>query len=285
MNYTKKINRMQLAQKIRMLMEYGVHHVSHRQKSFFILYFSFLTFLFSSCGSPKSVLYLQEIGKGQTELAEMYRQHNVKIQPEDELSIIVNTGKEPLLAEAFNLEARKGSTLQSLTYIVDENGDISFPFIGKVQVQGLTRSEVETKLETALKKYIKDEPTVRVELLNFRVFMLGETGSRQLSIEKERLNVLEALSMAGDMGIQGNRKTVTVLREDSDGVVRAGRLDLTSTQIYDSPYFYLKQNDMIYVEPNKVRSWAATTGSQVSIIIGISSALVSVTSLILLLSR
>lgn len=166
----------------------------------------------------------------------------------------------------------------TLYYLVDKNGDIEFPIIGKLHVGGLTKSQIVEVVQDAIyPKYIKDKPTVDVRLMNFRVTVLGAVKSPGVIESKtERLNFLEAIAEAGDLDIKGQRENIMLIRTAGNGQREIHRLNLNDKNILLSPYFNLQQNDIIYVEPNKTAAKAAwqldpAFGATITIVGGISS--------------
>ena len=142
-------------------------------------------------------------------------------------------------------------------YTVDEEGAIDLPVLGKVQVAGLKRTEAEALIKSLLEAQVV-QPTVQVNMINARVSVLGEvTTPGQIPFTKNRMTIFEALAAAGDLTVYGQRHNVLVTRE-VDGKVEMGRVDLRSADIYTSPYYYLQQNDVVYVSPNKVRAVSST---------------------------
>jgi polysaccharide export outer membrane protein len=222
--------------------------------------------LFYSCVSQKSVAYFNGINAGSAEEINKSFQtnHEAIIVNGDMLSITV-TGLDPLAVAPFNLPlvsyATPGSdqlysapTLQS--YLVDVNGVINFPVIGDIKLSGLTKSEAIKLISQKLSPYLKD-PIVTIQFMNYRVTVLGEVQRPgQYVINNERVTVLDALGLAGDMTIYGVRHNVLVIRENN-GRLEFARLNLNSDDVFKSPYFYLQQNDVVYVEPNKVKSVAS----------------------------
>lgn len=186
---------------------------------------------------------------------------SITIEPNDELLITVSSSV-PEASAVFNLSS--GMTLTSAdlpaagqqrlqTYIVNSQGDIQFPQLGKIHVAGLTVPELTDELTTRIEKYVED-PFVRVELVNFKVKVLGEVlKPGTVTVHTDRYTVLDALADAGDMTMYGVRESVLLVREE-DGKLAYHRLDLTDSKLMESPYFYLKQNDALYVEPNKAKS-------------------------------
>lgn len=218
----------------------------------------------SSCSTPKDITYMQ--GFTNDAVQTVAQQKRITVQPDDKLSIVVNS-KDPALAEVFNLavaQTRVGQTSQGSrsynngyvsAYTVDPNGYIQFPVIGEIYVRGLQRWEVAEKVKEELvsNNMLKD-PTVTVEFLNATVTVIGDVKSPgEYAIDRENLNIVQALSKAGDLNITGMRENVLVVREEN-GQNRAYRVDLTNTaDLMQSPAYYLQQNDIVYVEPNNMK--------------------------------
>ncbi len=247
----------------------------------------------ASCKVPKDITYMQGFENGQTEaVAPPVR---ITVQPDDKLAIVV-TSKDPELAVAFNLaiaQYRIGSgTNGSMTeskaaaYTIDPNGDIDFPLIGKLHVAGMNRYGVAEliKREIISRELVKD-PVVTVEYLNAKISVLGDVKNPgEYPIERDNMTLLQALSKAGDLNITGERKNVLVVRED-EGKDIAYRVDLTDTKsLMDSPAYYLRQNDVVYVEPNNRRKRQATETANVfynpSIWVSVASVLTSIAVII-----
>lgn len=238
-----------------------------------ILFLSIIgTGLLSSCGTSKDVIYFQDLKPGETEIT-LPEVQAITVQPEDKISIIVNS-RDPQLTDLFNLPYVSRQLGQSLRttglstgtnngisgYTVDANGNIDFPVLGKVHVAGMKREEIaeHIKNELVTKNLVKD-PVVTVEFMNLCVSVMGEVNNPgRFAIDRDRLTVLDALSMAGDLTIYGNRQKVLVLRQE-DGQQRVYGINLTSGEhVYTSPAYYLQQNDVVYVEPNSMRSRQST---------------------------
>lgn len=251
----------------------------------FILYVTVLAL--ASCASPKKVLYLQDLPSDYSK--EITNDYNTRIQQSDLLSIIV-TSKNPELSQMFNLisqASQSGMTSiqdKIVGYTVDNTGCINFPQLGKISLGGKTRVEVEDYIASELKTkgYVNDA-VVTVRILNYKVSVLGEVlkpGS--FNVSTDRFTVLDAIAAAGDLTIYGNREKVKVIREEK-GVRTAVQLDLRTTEMFNSPYFYLKQNDVVYIEPNKAKIGQSeinqnrTIGTFASIL----SVLISIVALIL----
>lgn len=228
--------------------------------------------LLNSCGSSKEVVYFQDLRPGESEI-KLPEMQAITVQPEDKISIIVNS-RDPQLTDLFNLpfvsrqlgQSSNTNTYSSGTsqgvsgYTVDANGEIDFPVLGKIKVVGKKREEIAQYIKSELlrENLIKD-PVVTVEFMNLCVAVLGEVNNPgRFAIDRDRMTVLDALSMAGDLTIYGNRSKVLVLRQEGD-VQRVYGIDLTSGKhVYTSPAYYLQQNDVVYVEPNNVKARQST---------------------------
>jgi polysaccharide export outer membrane protein len=232
-----------------------------------------------SCVSNKEIIYLQD-AEGITEIETIVKVEP-KIQQDDLLSINVSA----LDAEAalpFNLFEAGNAMAQPkpITYLVNSDGDINFPVLGKIKVEGFTTKEITNHLTEALAIYIKN-PIVNIRLTNFKVTVLGEVqkpGTYQ--VPNERISILEAIGLAGDLTIQGKRKTVVLVREQN-GKRTFVNIDLTSREILNSPYFYLAQNDVLIVEPNKSRINSSAVGANTSIILSSISILTTIVAIII----
>jgi polysaccharide export outer membrane protein len=203
----------------------------------------------------------------EAEYSTMLAENAIRFQPDDILSVSINCAGHPEIAEPFNLplqpvaesygaEEYVDMHVGRQTYQVDKDGNILMPVIGKLHVAGYTLSEFENKLREILReKYIKEEadPIVTVRLTNFTIYFLGDSDRRtgMLSVKKDHINIFEALSIQGDLSRDSKRWSVRLIRPLPDGKQKHVRLDLTNIDIVSSPYFYLHQNDMLYVEPTK----------------------------------
>lgn len=248
--------------------------------------------LISSCNSSKDVLYFQDLKPGDN-VAVSAIPVPVTVKPDDKISIVVNS-RDPQLMALFNLPrvnkqmstvGQASSTNVSngqdvMGYTVDSRGEIDFPVLGKIKVEGKTREEIGAYIKNELiaKNLVKD-PIVTVEFMNLCVSVLGEVNSPgRYGIDRDKTTIIDALSMAGDLTINGNRNNVTVLRQDGD-VQRVYAIDLTSgNDIYSSPAYYLQQNDVIYVEPNEMRARQSTVNGNT---IRSASFWISITSLVM----
>lgn len=215
--------------------------------------------LFSACNSTKEVVYLQDVVPLKQQ--DIERKYEVFIHEDDLLAIMVNS-KDPELALPFNMPmvtyqigSERSGQQRVLGYLVDTNGDIDFPILGKLHVAGLSRLELRDLIKEKLISgdYIKD-PVVTVQFLNYKVSVMGEVARPgSFTITGDRITLLEALSMAGDLTIYGRRDRVAVIREEN-GKRTILFHDLRSSDIFTSPCYYLQQNDIVYVEPNKAKA-------------------------------
>lgn len=233
-----------------------------------LLFLSVVLFL-CSCASAGQVSYFQDVEGRYTAPAQTPTP--IKVQPDDKIAILVNS-KDPELANLFNLPVVSrylGSNSEGGTtamqgglsgYTVNSEGNIDFPVLGSVKVAGLSREEIGILIKNELvsENLIKD-PVVTVEFLNLTVSVLGEVSKPgRYNIDKDRITLLEAVSMAGDLTIYGKRDNVAVVRKEN-GQENVYRVDLSSGRaLYSSPVYYLRQNDVIYVEPNKMRARQST---------------------------
>ncbi len=209
------------------------------------------TLIFTSCTSPKKVLYLQDVDQIKEQI--ISQKIEMTIQKDDALSIAVSS-RNPELSIPFNIGSTGGSSGTGSGYTVDVNGEIDFPVFGKIQVVGLTRMQLQEMIKNKLiqANYISD-PIVTVQFVNFKFSVLGEVGSPGVyQITGDRITLFEAISKAGDLTQYGRRDRVAVIREN-DSIRTFLYNDLRSTDIFNSPYYYLHQNDIIYVEPNKAK--------------------------------
>jgi polysaccharide export outer membrane protein len=235
----------------------------------------------TSCVSNKKMLYFQDV-EGQ-EVASKLLNFEPKIQQGD----LLNVNVAAIDAEAalpFNLYETPvvgtyTSNLNPLEYLVDTDGNINFPVLGILKVEGLSTKEFSKSLTEKLANYIK-APIVNVRLTNFKITVLGEVlrpGS--FDIPNERVTILEAIGLAGDLTIQGKRNTVSLIRE-VQGERTFVTIDLTNKKLFDSPYYYLAQNDVIYVEPNKTKVNSSAVGSNAGLILSSISTLISLVAIL-----
>jgi polysaccharide export outer membrane protein len=246
--------------------------------------------LLSSCGSSKNVAYIQNSDSISFEKSRFL--YDARIMPKDQLTISVNT-VDPEVSMPYNLLLQnsytQGRTLSTggggtlMPYLVDNDGYINFPVIGRLHVSGLTKSECENLILEKIRRYMAEDqnPVVTVRMASYSVSVLGEVnrpGTFQVS--REKITILEALAQAGDLTIYGVRDRVKLIREDATGKKTVVKLNLNDANIINSPYYYLQQNDVVYVEPNKVKSQNSKVGQVTTLTFSATSILISLTSLL-----
>lgn len=240
--------------------------------------------LFASCASRESIVYYQDIDQQNRVVGT----HNTLIQPDDLLMIIVSA-QNPLAAEAYNLTTNltvdpdnqsAGGRRQQPLYLVDSEGYIDFPVLGRLLIGGKTKEQVSDEMHALIAKDIKDA-VINIRLMNYKVTVMGEVNRPGVhKINSERITLPEALSLSGDLTKYGKRDNILITRETTDGITTQ-RVDLTSTDFMQSDYFYLKQNDIVYVEPNNTRVNSSGVGPNISIYLTVISLLLTTTALIL----
>ena len=234
-----------------------------------LLFLFSLPLLLAACTSYKNVPYLQN-PEAVNDLEGTLPLYDAKIMPKDLLSITVNT-TDP--------QAATQPTLQQ--YLVNNSGEIDFPVIGTLRVGGLTKNEAESLIRERLRPYLKEAPIVTVRMANYKISVLGEVARPgSFTIGNEKVNVLEALAMAGDMTIYGVRDNVKLIREDESGKRKIINLDLNNAGIVTSPYYYLKQNDILYVTPNETKAKNSDIGNSTTLWVSSISILVSIAGLL-----
>lgn len=241
----------------------------------------FSILLITSCGSRKEIVYFQT----PEELTTKFEEYIPKIQPNDQLAIVFSAS-DPSAVAAFNgvSTMQTNASTSSIspyhpTYTVDERGNISLPLVGEVKLAGLTRREAIDLLKQKVGQYVVN-PNVNVNFTNFRVSVLGEvTRPGSFIIPTERITILEALGMAGDLTIKGKRENVLVIRE-IDGQKQTYKVDLTSQSTLNSPVYYLAQNDVVYVEPNSAQVASSKFTPNYSLWISMAGVIISVISVL-----
>ena len=204
--------------------------------------------------------YFRNLGDSPSGVMPRGSNYEIKIVPEDELEIVVSSAvpeasamfNQPQSNTAYRGNLSTQSSPRLHTYIVDKQGDIIMPVLGKLNVAGKTTSEIEEMIKTLVSATVKD-PFVRVELMGFYVNVMGEVKNpHRVRVDSQRFTLLDALSAAGDLTEFGERDKVIVIR-DEGGKQTYHRMNLADSNIFSSPYFYLQQNDVVYVEPNQIR--------------------------------
>jgi polysaccharide export outer membrane protein len=230
--------------------------------------------LLAACANPKNVIYFQDKpgAKAPVEYGSMIEKPITYIKEGDIVDIAVssvssvlnNPSQDPVSVfndGGFNYTFNPtvsvaggggGANVNNKGYLVENDGYINFPVIGKVKIAGLSVNECQDKIKSYLSTHIKD-PVVNVRILNFKVTVIGEAQRKGIvTAPNHSMNILEALAATGDVPISGRKDNVMVVRE-INGQKEFARIDLSSRDIFNHPYFYLKQNDIIYIEPNRIR--------------------------------
>jgi len=223
------------------------------------------TLVVASCSTYKNINYIQDVNANVAE--DMIINKGILIQPKDMVSIIVSSRNNEL-AVMFNLpvvsyqagsEITNTSNQRLIGYVVDNDGNIDFPVLGEIHVAGMTRWDLAKEIKTQLiNQGLLSDPVVTVQFMNFKISVLGEVSSPgTYTIDGDKITLLQAISLARDLTIFGRRDCVYVIRE-KDGERTTYKVDLRSVEMFDSPAYYLQQNDVVYVEPNKVRAGQST---------------------------
>lgn len=252
--------------------------------NFYIKYSLILCFLifFISCASKKEVVYFQDANDFET-LVDVGT-FDTKFKIDDLVSIHIST-LDPEASVPFNLfrgSAEGGIKPEQVDYLVDKEGEIDFPVIGKIKIVGLSPSQTRILLREKLSDYLKD-PIINIRIKNFSVTILGAVNRPgTYDVNGEQITILEALGLAGDINIKGRRDNIMVIR-DFDGTKIYNRINLNQKDALKSNVYYLTQNDVVYVEPNKSGKTASNLDQRASIAVSIISVLI--TSSVVLLTR
>ena len=241
----------------------------------------FIGLTFTSCVSRKNFMPYQEIEQLQPESPKHFE---TVFQPDDMLLIVVSA-EDQEIAEPYNVYGTVVSTTgsgvgqrQQHTYLVDEEGYIEFPVIGRIHVAGKTKAELTDYLKKEISKDIKN-PIINIRITNYKVTVHGEVNRAGVhTIGSERITLPEALALSGDMTIYGNRKKILVMREEN-GIRKSEYVDITNADFMNSDFYYLKQNDIVFVEQNNVRKNSAAVGPNISTMFSAISLLVSIITL------
>lgn len=242
-----------------------------------------------SCSGAKNIPYFQN--SDTVDLSPSKMLYDARIMPKDLLTITVSTtdpeASAPFnmtVSTAYNVNSRSTTTQPTLqAYLVDNEGNIDFPKVGSVHLGGLTKSEAETLIQEKIKPYMNEfeNPIVTVRMSNYKISVLGEvTKPGMYTVSNEKVSILEALAQAGDLTIYGVRTNVKLIREDATGEKSIHVINLNDANLINSPYYYLQQNDIVYVEPNKVKSQNSKVGSLTTLTLSATSILISIASLI-----
>ncbi len=261
-------------------------------KKFSIILLGVLAILSTSCKSAKEVTYMQNVDDiSATILAETGGIPDQTLMPGDLIDITV-MATDRLAIQPFNRRivdfTKGGGGYQNADelnfYLVDNKGYIDMPVLGRIYVQGMTKTQLEDYIRDQIyPQYIHEKPAVTVRFENFRISVLGDVKSPDsYIIPNERVNVLEALALAGDLNITGRRDNVLLVRTNADGSRTTARLNLNDKDLILSPYFYLQQNDVLYVEPNSSKAASSVVvPPTASLAISVTGAAISAASLIM----
>ena len=260
--------------------------------------FAVLAIFLMSCSETKRVTYLQKVESLPVEvLQQKSLLADPRIVPGDLLSISVGSDSPESVSIFNKLSSSSGTTENAMTfssvsdnstYLVDNKGIIDFPIIGELNVGGMTRTEAEEFIKFKIyPQYVKKEPTVTIRVENFKIAVLGEVKAPSIyNVPNERVSVLEAVAMAGDLQLTGRRDNVLLIRFKGDGSKEVARINLNDPNLLFSPYFYLQQNDILYVEPNKSKARTAyTVPPMLTLSLSILSTLLGITNIIVTLTR
>ncbi len=261
----------------------------------------FLAFALFSCNTSKKIIYFQGLNPNDTIVGKSKRGYEIKIKADDVLAITVSSAdylaqeaarpfnrsySAVTAADAGGAKSLNGSNAQSSdsavspTYQVSEDGKIIFPVLGELSVAGMSKVELIKMLSDKIKVYINN-PVVSVRLVNFKVTVLGEVLTPgEFEVTSERFTLPQAIAKAGDLTIYGVREEILLVREDN-GVKSYHYLDITKADFINSPYYYLQQNDLIYIKPNRSKSATSLIGNNFGVIVSSLSVLIAVTTLLI----
>lgn len=245
----------------------------------------------TSCTAPQNIAYIKN--SDEVDLTKSAYLYDARIMPKDVLTITVNT-VNPEASAPFNLivstSLNTSTVNQSLgtnralqSYLVSNDGTIEFPVLGTLQVGGLTKIECEKMIHDRILPYLnaKENPVVTVRMANYKISVIGEVNRPGMfTVDNEKINIFEALAKAGDLTIYGVRDNVKLIRESAEGKKEIHTIVLNDANLISSPYYYLQQNDIIYVEPNSVKAKNSTVGQTTTLWFSGTSILISLTSLL-----
>jgi polysaccharide biosynthesis/export protein len=265
----------------------------YTKKSIYTIFVLTIILVLNSCAPVKNVAYFQTLDSKTDSLQQNQSAdvHRARIKPLDILTITV-VSTQPETSMIYNLvtpqiSENASNSIQSMptlqTYLVDNDGYIYFPVLGKLAVKGLTRKELATMLQDKLgSSFNKEIPIITIRITNFAVNVVGEVMRPGKFITmNDRMTIFEGLAMAGDLTIYGKRENVKVLRENADGTKKYYTINLNDKNIIYSPAYYLEQNDVVYVEPNGAKSRTSRIGASETLTISALSILISVASIVI----
>lgn len=247
--------------------------------------FVFFGFLFiASCVSKKDIVYLQS---DEFDTAKVNNDYQLRFKPDDLLQITISS-EDLLSVQPFNLPLVSYSSVinnviaqpQLQAYLIDKNGNIDFPVLGTLKLGGLSRVEVISMLKNKLHPNLVKNPIININISNFKITVQGDVGiPGSFRIPNERISIFDALGLAGDLLLSARRDNVLVIREEGDSKVKY-RVDLTSNTMMTSPVYYLQQNDLVYVEPNKAKMQDAKFTRTSGLFISLASILISLITVV-----
>ncbi len=242
------------------------------------------TLLLTSCASRKKLVYFQDsTDQAGTVSANSY---SPKFKPDDFLFIVVY-GADDNSTKPFNLPLSNNSTNRGYSigapanqgFLINEKGEIDFPILGTIKIGGLERSQAIELLKEKIKPYINN-PIINIQIQNFKITVLGEVRNPgTFTIPNERITLLEAIGLAGDLNITGVRNNVLVIREEN-GQKKEFKIDLTTKEVFNSPVYYLNQNDLVYIQPNQAKSNSSLISAASGIFISTASLLITMINIL-----
>jgi len=265
--------------------------------------FSFaLLVLLTGCKAYKNIVYVQNAGTA-VSYSDTTKSKipDVTLKIGDLLIITVNDATTPEAAQPFNLPlipggeslnsysstTAAGGTGTIQNYLIDIDGNITFPVLGKIHAAGMSKMALSAYIKSHIyPQYLKEEPIIYIRYANYKVSVLGEVNRPGLcEIKNERINIFEAIAMAGDLTIYGQRENVLLVRETVGGKRESIRIDLRDARLIDSPYYYLQQNDVLYVQPNAPKSRSGLISSVESMSLSVIGTVISITTLLVTLTK
>lgn len=243
------------------------------------LAFLFLLGVAAGCGPSRNLVYFSDLGSSDDYRVKIENNHALRLGAGDLLSIDLQS-MNPESNALFNRSPRSSKDAPAAgptgalkqDYLIDAEGNIDYPVIGKIKLAGLTKAQAADKLKAQVQTYVKD-PILDIRLLNFKITVIGEVNKPStFTVPAEQINVLEALGLAGDLTAYGKRENVLLIRE-KEGVRSTTRLNLNQKEMLMSPYFYLQQNDVLYVEPAKQREIQASTNTRTVTIVTVATSI------------
>ncbi|MFD1256006.1 polysaccharide biosynthesis/export family protein [Mucilaginibacter terrae] len=233
---------------------------STQNLKFFILLLT-VTAIFSSCASYKKIPYFQDLDRSKVTTEDITNMSSLTIQPEDQISISVTSLNQDAANVFTNNIQNSGTNAENPVYgyVVNSNGEVTLPLLGVVKVSGLSSTQLAVQLQQQLLSYLS-KPNVSVKIVNFKVAVLGDVLRPNIyRSTSDRLTITEALSLAGDLNVTAKRDDITLVRE-INGKRTYIPIDLTSKNLFQSPYFYMKSNDLLFVQPGKLKLATVDTG-------------------------